>query len=183
MRERGVAHPYCCRVGQLGDWTHCPVCATAVEPEDGRFECPQCGYRTYAHSKPTASALLVGDGDRILLSKRGSEPFAGKWDLPGGFLEESEHPLDGLKREVREELGIGLTDERLLGIWIDRYGDDERAATTLNIYYVARIGDGTPEAADDVADLRWVAPGEVPSDELAFGHIEDVLSAWRNENA
>jgi len=183
MRERGAAHPYCCGVGELDAWTHCPVCATPARQEDGRFECPHCGYRTYAHSKPTASAIVADDDGRILLSKRGSEPFAGKWDLPGGFLEEGEHPLDGAKREVREELGVGLANERLLGVWIDRYGDDDHAVTTLNVYYAARIGEGTPEPTDDVDELRWVAPDDVPKDELAFGHIEDVLSAWRDEYA
>ena len=176
--------PYCCAVGELDGWKHCPVCATPVEPEDGRVECPECGFVTYAHSMPTASAA-VGDGEgRVLLSKRAQDPAAGKWDLPGGFIEEGEHPLECLSRELLEEAGITLTDQQLLGIWMDRYDYRGRVVATLNVYYAARIAEGTPVPADDVVELRWFAPDEVPTAELAFEHITEVLSAWRrNQNA
>lgn len=171
---------YCCRVGELDGWKHCPVCTTAIEPEDGHVECPGCGFVTYAHSMPTASAVVGDDEGRVLLSKRAHDPAAGKWDLPGGFLEEGEHPLACLERELREEARVELSVERLLGIWIDRYEYKRRIVATLNIYYGARIAHGTPTPADDVLELRWFSPAEVPVEELAFGHITEVLSAWRN---
>jgi mutator protein MutT len=165
-------------VGELDGWKHCPICATAITPESGQVECPECGFVTYAHSMPTASAV-VDDGDgRVLLSRRALDPFAGKWDVPGGFLEEGEHPVDCVRRELREEAGIGLLDVRLLGIWMDRYEYKGRLVATLNIYYAARAGDGALEPADDVAELRWFSPEQVPADKLAFEHIPDVLSAW-----
>lgn len=169
-------------MGELDGWKTCPVCATPVTPEAGRFECPECGFATFAHSKPTSSGLVVDDQGRVLFSKRAHDPFAGKWDLPGGFLEEGEHPLDGLRRELREEAGIGIGDERLIGIWIDRYEYRRRVVATLNVYYSARLEEGAPEPADDVAEFRWFAVEDVPRDELAFGHIPDVLSAWRSGN-
>jgi mutator protein MutT len=169
-------------VGEFDGWRHCPVCATPVTAENGMFECPKCGFTTYAHSKPTASGVVVDNQGRVLLAMRAKDPFAGKWDLPGGFLEEGEHPLDGMKRELREEAGIEIGDERLLGIWMDRYEYRGRVVATLNIYYVARLEEGTPEAADDVAEFRWFVRDEVPFDELAFGHIPEVLSAWRDRN-
>jgi mutator protein MutT len=170
-------------VAELDGWKHCPVCATAVEPEAGRVECPECGFVTYAHSMPTASAVVADDEGRVLLSRRAHDPAAGKWDLPGGFLEEGEHPVDCLRRELREEAGIGLADERLLGIWMDTYEYKRRVVATLNVYYSARIAEGTLQAADDVAELRWFEPDAVPVAELAFEHITEVLSAWRNQHA
>jgi mutator protein MutT len=170
-------------VGELDGWKHCPVCAVEIELEDGAVECATCGFVAFAHSAPTASAVVDDGEGRVLLSRRARDPFAGKWDLPGGFLEEGEPPLECVRRELREEAGIGLRDERLLGIWMDRYEYKRRAVATLNIYYAARVGDGVLEPADDVAELRWFAEDEVPVDELAFGHIPAVLSAWRNENA
>lgn len=156
------------------------MCATAVEPEEGRVECPACGFVAFAHSMPTASALVVDDDGRVLLSRRANDPAAGKWDVPGGFVEEGEHPLDCVRRELREEAGIGLADERLLGIWMDEYDYNGRRVATLNVYYRTRIGDGTPTPADDVAELRWFAASDVPLDDLAFRHIRDVLSALRS---
>jgi len=169
-------------VAELDGWRHCPVCATPVEPDDGRFECPECGFVTFAHSMPTASAVVGDNEGRVLLSRRAHDPAAGKWDMPGGFLEEGEDPLDCVMRELREEAGIGLTDPQLLGIWIDRYEYKRRLVATLNLYYSARIGEGTPEPADDVAELRWFAPDDVPVGELAFGHITEVISVWRERN-
>jgi mutator protein MutT len=171
-------------VGELDGWKHCPVCAADIALEDGAVECASCGFVAFAHSVPTASAVVDDGEGRVLLSRRALEPFAGMWDLPGGFLEEGEPPLDCVRRELREEAGIDLADERLLGIWMDRYEYKRRLVATLNVYYAARLGGGTLEPADDVSELRWFAPEEVPLDELAFGHIPDVLSAARgNEHA
>jgi mutator protein MutT len=166
-------------VGELEDWKHCPVCGAAITPVDGQVECASCGFVTFAHSKPTASALVDDGEGRVLLSRRAVDPFAGKWDVPGGFLEEGEHPEDCVRRELREEAGIGLVDVSMIGIWMDEYEYKGRVVATLNMYFAARMGDGVLEPADDVAELRWFVPDDVPADELAFGHIPEVLSAWR----
>lgn len=172
-------------VGELEVWKHCPVCASRIEPEGGKVECAACGFVDYANPKPTASALVLDDDGRVMFSRRASDPAAGKLDLPGGFVEEGEHPLDCLHRELREEAGIGLRDTEFIGIFMDWYGVDERQISTLNIYWSARIADGTPEPADDVQEFIFAAADEIPWDELAFEHLPDVLSAWRgrNENA
>jgi ADP-ribose pyrophosphatase YjhB (NUDIX family) len=172
-------------VGELDSWKYCPVCTNPVEAEGGKVECPECGFVDYANPKPTASALILDDEGRIMFSRRARDPAAGKLDLPGGFVEEGEHPLDSLHRELREEAGIGLRDTEFVGIFMDWYEVGERQVSTLNLYWSARIADGRPEPADDGAELRFFAPDEVPRDELAFEHLPDVISAWRarNENA
>jgi len=50
----------------------------------------------------------VVKGGRLLLVKRGVEPYKGCWDIPGGFLEAGEHPEDGAVREGQEETGLKL---------------------------------------------------------------------------
>lgn len=166
-------------MGALDGWKHCPRCGAAVEPSGGKVECGQCGYVAYANAKPTASALVTDDDGRVMLSKRGREPFEGKWDLPGGFVEEDEHPLDSLHRELREEAGVSLRDTEFVGIFMDKYDTGDATVWTLNLYWSARIAAGTPEPNDDVAELRFFAPEEIPWDELAFEHLPDVISAWR----
>jgi ADP-ribose pyrophosphatase YjhB (NUDIX family) len=151
--------------------------------EKGKAECPDCRFLTYASSKPTASAACLDDEGRVLLSRRGAEPFEGMWDLPGGFLDEEEHPLDCLRRELREEGGVEVEPLEFLGVWIDKYGGDGSAQTTLNLYWTVRIVEGTLEPADDVAEFRWFAPEDVPLDELAFPHTRDVLSVLWEKNA
>jgi ADP-ribose pyrophosphatase YjhB (NUDIX family) len=138
----------------------------------------------YGHSAVTVSALPEDAEGRLLLARRGVEPDRGLWDAVGGFLEEGEHPLDGLLREVDEETGLGFEPARLLGIWMGRYAVDDRA--TLNLFWTGRLKAGDPSAADDAAELRWFAADELPPPgELAFdGLIAAVLAAWlRDQHA
>lgn len=169
-------------MGELDLWRYCPRCAAEVEVDEGKAECSACGFKAYASSKPTASAVCVDDEGRMLLSRRGVEPFKGMWDFPGGFLEEEEHPLECIRRELMEEAGVEVEPLEFLGVWLDRYGGDGSAQVTLNLYWTARIVEGMPEPADDVAELRWFAPDDVPDDELAFPHTREVISAWRDEH-
>jgi 8-oxo-dGTP diphosphatase len=128
----------------------------------------------------TAGALVVDDEGRVLLARRAVEPFRGKWDIPGGFLEEGEHPIDGLKRELREETGLEVEPLEWLGVWMDSYGGDSTAEATLNFYWTARTLSGEARPADDVDDLRWFAPDELPEpDDLAFVNVPLVLADWR----
>ena len=75
---------------------------------------------------------------------RAEEPFKGRWDIPGGFLDEGEHPLDGIRRELREETGLEVEPVEFLGVWMDRYGGDSTAEATLNLYWTARVIGGEP---------------------------------------
>jgi len=166
-------------VGLLARWRWCPRCRKELRGDESRLECPACGFVAYASSTQTAGAL-VERGGRVLLVRRAVEPFKGRWDIPGGFLDEGEHPLEGLRRELREETGLEVEPVEFLGVWLDRYGGDSTAEATLNLYWTARVAGGEARAADDVDDLRWFAPEELPPpDELAFENVPLVLAAWR----
>ena len=166
----------------LDGWTNCPRCTAELTRRDGAVECPECGFLLYAHSAVTASALPEDDAGRVLLARRGIEPDRGLWDVVGGFVHEGEHPLDAVRREAQEETGLAFEPGNLLGIWTGSYGADERA--TLNLFWRGRLAEGSPVAADDVAELAWFGSHELPTGELAFGRlIADVLDAWRHEHA
>jgi ADP-ribose pyrophosphatase YjhB (NUDIX family) len=165
----------------LHGWRTCPRCAGGLENDGGRAACPSCGSIYYANSAPCVSALIEDERGRLLLARRAVEPYLGLWDPPGGFLEEGEHPLDGLRRELLEETGLEGEPTTFVGAWMDVYGDAPEAPATLNLYWTVRIADGEPVPADDVAELRWFAPHELPGpDELAFAKVVDALAAWRD---
>ena len=170
-------------MGELDGWRLCPRCGAELAGNAARLVCDACGFIVYASSKPTAGALCVEDG-RVLLTRRAHPPFQGSWDLPGGFLEEGESPLDGLRRELKEETGLDVEPQRFLGIWMDRYGGDSTAEATLNLYWTAHVVGGQAAPADDVAELRWFGRDELPPpSELAFENVALVLAAWRNEHS
>jgi ADP-ribose pyrophosphatase YjhB (NUDIX family) len=168
----------------LDDWVACPRCRADLERSERRVECPACGFVAYANPEPTAGAVCVDDEGRILLARRAAEVFNGAWDIPGGFVEEDEHPLDCIRRELQEETGLEVEPVEFLGVWMDRYSEDESGPSTLNLYWKARVVRGEPEPADDVSELHWFAPHELPPpEELAFRNVADVLSRFRHEHA
>jgi len=115
--------------------------------------------------------ILERDG-RVLLARRAHEPRKGHWDLPGGFVNETEHPLDALRREFLEETGLVVESPEFLRIDIEPYDHRHVFSVTWIVH-----ADGEPVAADDVAELRWFARDEVP-DEMAFPGQNEVLRAW-----
>ena len=104
----------------------------------------------------------------------------------GGFLEEGEHPLDAVRRELVEESGLEIEPGDFLGVWMDRYGYDSGATSTLNLYWEARVSRRRGAAGGRRRrSCAGSSRADMPWDELAFECNAKVLSAWlgRNEHA
>lgn len=124
-----------------------------------------------------------GGEDRVLLVRRGSEPFAGRWALPGGFVDPHEDPQVAALRELAEETGLDLADVQLreLGLY-GAPGRDPRGRVVSSAWWV-RLPEGASTAGvaggDDAAEATWVPLREVLGDEgLAFDHdvvLRDAL--------
>ena len=147
-----------CPMGALDDWRFCPRCSGDLARVDDHLRCPDCGEEYWANAIPGVQGILERDG-RVLLARRGREPRLGFWDLPGGFLHETEDAADGLRREFREETGLEIEPVRLLRIDIEPYGGRH----VFSVTWLVRA-DGEPAPADDVAELRWFAPGRAARD-------------------
>ena len=170
-------------MGRLDEWRFCPRCGSVARPEPEHLLCPACGYETWANSAATASAFIEDEQGRLLLGRRALEPFKGLWDTPGGFLQEGEHPLDALLREVKEETGLDGEAGAYVGTWMDTYGPPGRGVLhTLNLFWRVHVpaGGPAPVPADDVAELAWFAADALPPrEEIAFACVPLALEAWR----
>ncbi len=157
-------------------YSHCPKCGTSYENEAHSTapHCTQCNFVFYVDTKPTSSVIITDNG-RVLLGKRAIQPSKGKWDVIGGFLNFGEHPEVGALREAKEETGYDVQIERMLGIFMDTY--ETTGAATLNICYVAKIIGGTPKPGDDIEELHWFSPADIPS-EIAYKNGRDMLDVW-----
>jgi 8-oxo-dGTP diphosphatase len=124
---------------------------------------------------PCAGAVIVRDG-LVLLGRRAKAPFAGWWEVPGGFVERGEHPADAAVREVAEELGIAISLTGLVGIYLEPSMRGESLQVTV---YEATTEATTAEPDPaEVTDWAWFAPDDVPA-ELAGRHrlrIDDWLA-------
>jgi ADP-ribose pyrophosphatase YjhB (NUDIX family) len=138
-----------------------------------------CGRSWYRSSAPAVGAAIVRDG-RALVTIRAREPEKGRLDLPGGFLEVGEHPVDGLVREAREELGVEIeVFEKPILIATHTYGAD--GAYVLAIGYRARIVSGEVHPTDDVAEVRWISAEELDSLDFAWEHDREMVRAALEE--
>jgi ADP-ribose pyrophosphatase YjhB (NUDIX family) len=162
----------------LDGWKFCPRCATAIVAAEDHVSCPSCRFVGWANSVPGVQALVERDG-MLLLVRRALDPGRGKWDLPGGFLREGEHPADGLLRELREETGLDVALGPFVGVWLDPY----EGRTVLGLTYAGTAAPGAGRAADDVAQLAWFRPDELPAaGEFAFPSHSAVVSLWRDQH-
>jgi ADP-ribose pyrophosphatase YjhB (NUDIX family) len=111
---------------------------------------------------------------RLLMIKRGHEPGAGLWSIPGGRIEPGETDAEALAREMLEETGLTVEVGRLLGRVRRPFLDG--AVIDIGDYAVTVTG-GTLRPGDDAADARWVAAAELNSLEITEGLIE-ALTDW-----
>ena len=123
---------------------------------------------------PCVGAIVRDGAGRLLLIKRGHDPEAGKWSLPGGRIEPGETDAQALVREMREETGLTVLPGPLLGA-VERPGP---GGSIIDIRdYAATVTGGTLAAGDDAADARWVAAADVPRLPLTSG-LADALASW-----
>jgi ADP-ribose pyrophosphatase YjhB (NUDIX family) len=167
----------------MRSFPYCSVCGAKLQ---GRppIACPACGIEHWVNAKPCAGALVTDADGRLLLLRRATEPWLGRWDIPGGFCDAEEHPIDTAAREAREECGFEVEVTGFLGLWLDHYpdpADADHPKVTLNAYYHARVGAevGAPDP-DETSEVGWFEPDALPP-EIAFPHhAEAVLAAWRD---
>lgn len=137
------------------------------------------GY-TYVHPRPmvTVDAVVFRQTAadlEVLLVRRGHDPFAGCWALPGGFVDMDEDLVDAAARELAEEtslVGVALDQLGAFG----RPGRDPRGRN-ICIAYVGVLEDSerTVTGGDDATEAGWVSarnPGR-----LAFDHDEILAAA------
>ena len=106
-------------------------------------------------------AAIVRDG-QILLIKRLKPPEAGCWSLPGGKVDFLEPVADAVVREIREEIGVAIALERLLGV-AEMVGlDDQHWVSAI---YLATIVAGEPRVCEPTkhADTAWFSLDKPPA--------------------
>ena len=134
----------------------------------------------YEYARPAVAVDCVVFGFdagelKVLLIRRGLDPFKGRWALPGGFARLDETLDAAARRELAEEAGLaGVYLEQLYTFGtIDR---DPRERVLSVAYYALVALENHPPTADTDADAAaWFAVADLPS--LAFDHADIVKAA------
>ena len=105
--------------------------------------------------------IVVRDG-RVLLVKRGREPSAGRWTIPGGAVRLGERLQEAVARELREECGVEVEVGPVVEV-LDRVTRDAAGRVQYHyviVDYLARWVAGEPRAGSDAAAVRWLTEAE-----------------------
>ena len=109
--------------------------------------------------KLVVAGLIVGRDGRVLVSqRRADQALPLQWEFPGGKVEPGEAPVAALARELAEELGVAVEVGRVWDVLFHPYPEFD----LVMLVYACRIIAGEPRAVE-VADVAWVAPGELPA--------------------
>lgn len=169
----------------MNEYNFCPKCGGKTEQKlHNLLICKVCGYNFYINPAPTSAVILENSKGEILLVKRKFEPKKGMLDLPGGFIEPGESIEVATRREIKEELGIEISDLSYFVSYPDYYFYQGMNIKTLGITYIAKIKD---EAiiipSDDVEDARFFNKKDLPLEKIAFENIKQALIDYIQKKA
>ena len=101
-------------------------------------------------------ALIEKDG-KILVCRGVGDKV---WEFPGGRLHEGEAPVDGIKREIKEELGLDITDVR--PFQVERNYHFRTKVYQVFIVYTCSCGDGEITVdKGELEEIKWVTKNEL----------------------
>ena len=120
---------------------------------------------THARFTVTAGAIVFNDAGQVLLLKHRFRAGSG-WGLPGGFLEAGEHPLDALRRELREEIGMEVEDVEVFAT------RSFRKPQQVEVLFLCRANGSAKPQNMEIERAEWFSlkslPEGLPKDQRVF---------------
>jgi 8-oxo-dGTP diphosphatase len=140
---------------------------------------------TYDYPRPalTSDCVVFGVDQeelQVLLIQRDRDPFAGKWALPGGFVEIDEAPEKAAHRELQEETGLTGVDLEQFHTFGEPKRDPRGRTVSVAYFGLVNIADHAAQAADDARSLAWLPVRKPPA--LAFDHDRILAMACARLN-
>ncbi len=121
----------------------------------------------YRNPKPTIDVIVYRE-NRVLLVKRGREPFKGRWVFPGGFVDYGETVEHASIREVKEETGVDVRLIDILGVY--SAPDRDPREHHVNVVFIGEYIAGDAQGGDDAEEAEWRDIESIVHDDLAFDH-------------
>ena len=168
------------REQEIAEWRRinrfCGCCGAEMRPHDNpaerAFACSSCGYTVYPKIMP-AVIVLVTKGDSILL-QRNTHYHVPYWTLVAGFVDPGENLEDAVRREIREEASIEVSDIRYFGSQCWPF------PSNMMIGFRAEYASGNlhPDG-DEVVESAWFGRDALPPLPRPNSIARRLIEAWR----
>jgi len=150
----------------MTEFKYCPRCATELQPLEAggklRPTCPKDGFVHWGNPLPVVGALVEHRGNILLARGRGwPEKMFG---IITGFLEALETPEAGVRREVKEELGLDVEIVSLIGV----YAFDLRNEL-IACWHVRAPDAQDVKLSDELEAVKAIAPEKLRAWEFGTG--------------
>ncbi len=111
--------------------------------------------KTQSSFTVSAAAVVLNEKGEVLLLNHVLRPYS-NWGFPGGFIDHGEQAEEAIRREVREETGIELTELKLHSI--------RNSGAHIEVLFSA-IADGEPSVRSaEIIELRWFVADDLPAE-------------------
>ena len=142
------------------------------------MNCNDCDFVLY-HNIAAAVAVIFTFEDKILFTVRNVNPDKGKLDLPGGFIDPNETAEEAACREIKEELGLEISSNKLKYITTapNNYLYKNVPYRTMDIFYECNLEEDaiSVNAKDEIEELVWIKRNEINLDKIGFVSIRKVI--------
>ncbi len=159
------------------------MCRGGLQQKNTHFLCKKCGFELYKNPKPATLNILQNQKGEILLAKRKTNPKAGFWDIPGGFMDPGETAEQCAIRETQEELNITIKSFAFLDSYHGTYFYQNVVYPVIDLAFFARI---TPHqeksfvVSDELAGVRFFSRTAIPYNRICTERAKKALRDFFN---
>ncbi|HHP0449163.1 TPA: NUDIX domain-containing protein [Vibrio harveyi] len=125
---------------------------------------------------PGVAAVILNQNNQLLLQKKSD----GSWSLPAGMIEPGESPSQAVIREVREETGLAVEVERVLGVFGGEgfgfaYPNGDQVEYSVIMFKCQQTGQFAEDLDEETIELAWFSKSDMPT--LALPYSLECLFA------
>ena len=132
--------------------------------------CENCDF-IYWNNPIACVSVVLHQNDKVLMLQRANEPFKKFWVLPGGFMNINETPEEAIKREVKEETGLDIQVDGIVGAY--RIDNDPRGIH-IDIIYHGKLNGQSPTLNKESGGWSLFSKEELPID-IAYKHKNAII--------
>lgn len=129
-----------------------------------------------------SAACILDKQGRLLLQKRGDTSCFNEWGLPGGAWEFGESAEEALRREVREETGLEIKVNRLIGVYskyFSEYDNGDKSQTSVILFECNPMSENLIIDGKETLELKYFEPNKLPKI-FNSQHLE-MIQDWINQ--